>query len=74
MLPQNLTYQVMQLHTGWKELQIIMLYLRESIPLTLLISDLLIKGFFVKIEIRGKKWIFCSSYNPNTNLIAETIT
>lgn len=36
----------------------ILLYLRESIPLTLLISDLSIKGFFVRTKLRKNNGSF----------------
>ena len=29
------------------------------------------KDFFIEIRLRKKKWLLCSSYNPEKNLIAN---
>ena len=49
----------------------ILLHIREDIPSKLLNTDLSIEGFFFEIRLRKKKWLLCSSYNPNKNLIAN---
>ena len=49
----------------------IQLYTREDIPSKLLNTDLSIEGLFVEIRLRKKKWLLCSLYNHQKNLIAN---
>ena len=49
----------------------ILLYIREDIPSKLLNTNLSIERFFAEIRLRKKKWLFCRSYNPKKNLIAN---
>ena len=50
---------------------ILLLYIREVIPSTLLNSDLSIERFFVETRLRKKTWFLCSSCNPQKNVIAN---
>ena len=48
----------------------IMLYVREDIPSKLLsVENQPIEGFYVEINLRKKKWLFCGTYNPHRNNI-----
>ena len=49
----------------------ILLYIREDIPSTLLNSDMSIESFSIEINIRKKKWLLVSTYNPNNSLISN---
>ena len=50
------------------------LYVREDIPRKILkeyTPEKPIENFFVKINLRSRKWLLSCSYNPKTNLIAD---
>ena len=49
----------------------ILLYIREDIPSTIVISGLSLEGFFVEKKLRKKKWLLSRSCNPKKNLIAN---
>ena len=47
-----------------------MLFVREDIPSKLLLTENEpIEGFNIKINLRKKKWLICSSYNPHRTTI-----
>ena len=46
--------------------------MREDIPSKLLlINNQPIEGFYIEINLRKKKWLLCSSYNPNRDNIGN---
>ena len=45
----------------------ILLYVREDIFSTMLITELFLEGFCIEIKIRKKKWLLVCTYNPNKN-------
>ena len=50
----------------------IMLFIRDNIPFRLLKPGNLpsnTEAFFIKINLRKKKWLMCCGYNPNKSLI-----
>ena len=49
----------------------ILLYIREDIPSTIVISGLSIEGFFLEKKLRKKKWLLSRSCNSKKNLIAN---
>ena len=49
----------------------ILLYIREDIPSKVILTKMTIEGFFVEINLRKKKWVFCCTYNPKTSLISK---
>ena len=47
-----------------------MLFVREDIPSKLLLTENApIKGFYIEINLRKKKWLICGSYNPHRTTI-----
>ena len=52
----------------------LLLYVREDIPCKILkeyTPEKPTEKFFVKINLRSRKWLLSCSYNPKTNLIAD---
>ena len=50
----------------------IFLYIREDIPSKLIITKMTIEGFFVEIDLRKNKWVFCCSHNSKKVLYIRT--
>ena len=50
----------------------ILLYIREDIPSKLILTKMTIEGFFVEINLRKKRWLLCSSYNPKKTFDIRT--
>ena len=48
-----------------------LLYIYDDIPSKLIITKMTIEWFFVKINLRKKKWVLCCSYNPKKPLTSE---
>ena len=46
------------------------MFIREDIPSKFMESQMRIKGFFVELNIKRKKWLLCSSYNPKFSQIS----
>lgn len=47
-----------------------MLFVKEDFPSKLLsTANAPIKGFFIKVNLRKKIWLYCGSYNPDRNTI-----
>ena len=40
----------------------ILVFIREDIPSKLVESQMKIEGFFIELNLRGKKWLLCCSY------------
>ena len=48
----------------------LLVFLREDIPCSILnIKQLTIEALFIEINLRKKKWLLCSSYNPHKSVI-----
>ena len=45
------------------------MFIREEIPSKLIESNMIIKGFFVELNLKRKKWLLCFSYNPKFSQI-----
>ena len=53
----------------------ILLFIREDIPTKVLSFETSpIEGFFIEINLYKKKWLLCSSYNPNSNNIKNHLS
>ena len=46
------------------------MFIREDIPSKFMESQMRIKGFFVELNIKRKKWLLSSSYNPKFSQIS----
>ena len=54
----------------------LLFYVREDIPCKILnkyTPEKPKENFFVEINLRSRKWLLSCSYNPNTNLIADSL-
>ena len=49
----------------------ILVFIRLDIPTKLIDSQMKIKGFFIELNLRRKKWLLCSSYNPKCSQISR---
>ena len=50
----------------------ILLYVRDDIPSKFIpMKNSSIEGFFIELDWRIKKWLFCSTYNPNRSFISD---
>ena len=46
------------------------MFIREDVPSQFIESQMRIKGFFVELYIKRKKWLLCFSYNPKFSHIS----
>ena len=49
----------------------LLLYIRDDVLSTLLKIDPNFEAFYVELNVRKRKLLFCGSYNPNKNLIKK---
>ena len=49
----------------------ILVYIREDMPIKLIDSQMQIEGFFIELNLRGKKWLLCCSCNPKYSQISH---
>ena len=49
----------------------ILVFIREDIPTKLTDSQIKIQWFFIELNLRRKRWLFCCSYNPKYSQISH---
>ena len=53
----------------------ILVYVLEDIPSKLIpMKKCSIEAFFIELNLRRKKWLLCSTYNPHRNFISDHVS
>ena len=52
-----------------------LLYVRDDTPTKFIpTKNSTIEGFFIELNLRKKKWLLCSTYNPNRSFISDHLS